>query len=1157
MREPIDAAIRRHALDPERSFCVTAPAGSGKTELLSQRVLGLLARAEQPEEILAITFTRKAAAEMQQRIVEALRFAAGSAEPDEPHKRLTWQLARAALQRDAQQQWGLLQNPARLRIQTIDGLCASLVRQLPMLSSFGGLPRFADEPTRCYQQAISALLAQLEQGGPVADTLASLLRHLDNDAARLQRMLVLLLMQRDQWLSHLGSGIDGSDSDHIRRHLEETLATVLREGLQRARLVLQRHRGELLPLLDFAACRLEEENPHDPLVRFKGCTDLPDAAVDSHAQWLQLANWLLTGKNEWRKSVTRAQGFPAAQGDDKARNQQRKGEMIDLLQALASDDETLEALADLRTLPAAHYSDRQWQLLAQLTALLPLAVAHLRLVFQQRGEVDYTEVALAALNALGDSDAPGELLLRLDASIRHILVDEFQDTSLSQFNLLKRLVEGWAEQNAERFAPRTLFLVGDGMQSIYGFRAANVGVFLEARRHGVNGVIAEDLALQVNFRSTPAVVDWVNHTFARAFPQQEQIARGAVRYAHSQAFKAATDDSEVKLFGLRGDSDGRLEAMQCVGLVQRALREGDGEIAILVRNRGHLAQIVPALAEAGIDWRATDIDPLQQRRPIRDLLMLLKALTNPADRVSWLALLRSPLVGLNNADLHALVAGADERGARRSVWSRLDDSSVIATLSVEAQQRLAFVTGVLRQTRAQRQRKPLRIWLEGCWRALGGELTLQADADADDVGVFLDLLEQLPEQGAAEQLERRLAMLYARPRGGTDARVVLMTVHKSKGLEFDTVIIPGLNRGSRNDDKPLLQWGEHLAPDGRTGLLLALKESFGGDGDPVYRHLDSERKRKQRLEETRLLYVAATRAIRRLWLLFSDGNGSSLDKGESWKPGDGALLARIWQTAREEVVWLDAATPALPLTAAATSDQPQTYATTLQRVPLAFWQLTRPIAEADQPVRVSAQEPEATTRQLAPALEPDAALQIDTLETRIGTALHALLEQVGHHGGDGWLRRNPQQRLRLALAQLRNHGVGERDLDEAAALIVTAIDNTLADARGRWLFEPTHREAVSEWELSCIDGRGGSQRQIVDRSFVDSDGVRWIVDYKSARPRAGETLAQFAAREAAHYRAQLTGYRALVAQLDSRPIRLALYFPCVPHWHELSQDSPS
>ena len=127
---PPDAAIRERALDITESFLVQAPAGSGKTELLTQRFLALLATVETPEAIVAITFTRKAAGEMRSRISGALQKALGE-QPDEDHAQRTWQLARSALNRDSALQWGLLDNPARLRVMTIDSLCLSLTNQMP------------------------------------------------------------------------------------------------------------------------------------------------------------------------------------------------------------------------------------------------------------------------------------------------------------------------------------------------------------------------------------------------------------------------------------------------------------------------------------------------------------------------------------------------------------------------------------------------------------------------------------------------------------------------------------------------------------------------------------------------------------------------------------------------------------------------------------------------------------------------------------------------------------------------------------------------------------------------------------------------------------------------------------------------------------------
>ena len=135
----VDATQRQQALCPAESFIVQAPAGSGKTELLTQRFLRLLATVDEPEQVVAITFTRKAAAEMRDRILQALLAAQGP-EPSAEHERSTWRLALAAMQQDDAKAWGILASPSRLRVQTIDGLCGSLVRQMPVLSRLGGQP---------------------------------------------------------------------------------------------------------------------------------------------------------------------------------------------------------------------------------------------------------------------------------------------------------------------------------------------------------------------------------------------------------------------------------------------------------------------------------------------------------------------------------------------------------------------------------------------------------------------------------------------------------------------------------------------------------------------------------------------------------------------------------------------------------------------------------------------------------------------------------------------------------------------------------------------------------------------------------------------------------------------------------------------------------
>src|SRR6185295_12283579 len=174
-----DAAARSAALDPRRSFIVQAPAGSGKTELLAQRYLRLLATVEAPEQILAITFTRKAAAEMRQRILLAFA-AAGESAPASPHKRTTWELARAVRDTDLKHSWHLAQHPSRLRIQTIDALNASLARRLPVLAATGAALQPTSDAKPLYEAACRGLIERLGDGSEASANLEALIVHLGN-----------------------------------------------------------------------------------------------------------------------------------------------------------------------------------------------------------------------------------------------------------------------------------------------------------------------------------------------------------------------------------------------------------------------------------------------------------------------------------------------------------------------------------------------------------------------------------------------------------------------------------------------------------------------------------------------------------------------------------------------------------------------------------------------------------------------------------------------------------------------------------------------------------------------------------------------------------------------------------------------------------------
>ncbi len=212
-----DSAAREQVLDTATSFIVQAPAGSGKTELLIQRYLKLLAMVDSPEAIVAITFTRKAAGEMRARVLEALRKAEGGIAPDTDHEKVTQEIARQVLEHDRGLKWNLLRNPAQLRIETIDALCAAITRRMPWLARFGAMPEISEKADDLYREAARNTLRHVEAGD---ESLAYLLLHLDNDFMAARRLIGNMLEKRDQWLRHTGVN---PDFDAVRVELERSL----------------------------------------------------------------------------------------------------------------------------------------------------------------------------------------------------------------------------------------------------------------------------------------------------------------------------------------------------------------------------------------------------------------------------------------------------------------------------------------------------------------------------------------------------------------------------------------------------------------------------------------------------------------------------------------------------------------------------------------------------------------------------------------------------------------------------------------------------------------------------------------------------------------------------------------------------------------------
>lgn len=1117
----IDAQARESALDVTTSFIVQAPAGSGKTGLLTQRVLALLARAGEPEEILAITFTHKAAGEMRNRILASLQSARDDTPPDAPHERLTWELARAALKQSDSRQWDLVRNPARLRVQTIDSLCAGLTRQMPLLSAFGVQPSVCEDADRLYAEAARKTLADIESGTDWSPHIEHLLKHLDNNLNRVAGLLSEMLSRRDHWLRHVA---DSGNERLQRSTLEKVLHKIVEESLQQlADTVPVELVDEITGLAAIAADNLQQLDIDSPIHACAELHSLPGHRVAHLPVWRGLAQLLLTNGN-WRKEkgVNKNLGFPPGDKDSKQRMQA-------LLSRLQQHDRFRERLAGLQHLPEPVYSEAQWEILQAMIELLPIAVGHLQVVFSAHGQVDFTEIAQRAVQALGAGEQPTDLALALDYRIYHILVDEFQDTSLSQYQLLERLTAEWTEDDG-----RTLFLVGDPMQSIYRFREAEVALYLRARKHGIGLIKPKPLTLSVNFRSQAPLVDWLNRTFPSVLPDREDLTTGAVTYAPSDAFHRTDDLAAVHVEPVFSDDSG-IEARKVVEIVQQVQQQHPhGSIAILVRARTHLQAIVRTLAEADIGFRAVEIEHLADRQPVIDLVSLTRALTHLADRVAWISLLRAPWCGLSLAGLEQLLA-ADPQAL---VWELITDPQRRSGLVAGDQAGLARVIEILTNVLRRRQTMPLSEWIEGAWLALGGPATLVQHRDLSDCEQYFRLLRSMESDGVpvtVKSLQDGIAKLYASTDPGSDERLQVMTIHKAKGLEFDTVILPGLGRKPRPRQPHLLNWAERASEDDRSELMLAPITASGEDRDAINGYLHYLEQIRETNEASRLLYVAATRAKHRLFLLGHTRVRPLTDGAELQKPVNGSLLNTLWP-AIEPVFARAMAQAEIPPDDAQDASAPGWLDVQgIARLPAA-WALPVEFEDMGQ----------------APSVESDRLVEyswVGPAARHIGTIVHRLLEDLVHHGPDQWTVADPVIRNSNIRNELLSLGVGSDELDRAVETVLQAIRNTLADERGRWILDNGHRQSRCEYALVSIDGQGNPATSVLDRTFIDEAGKRWIIDYKTST-HTGGGLDEFLDREQERYQGQMNRYAQVFGLMEKCEVRLGLYFPLLGSWRE-------
>ena len=1054
-----DQAQRDQALDITQSYIVQAPAGSGKTELLTQRYLKLLTTCLEPENIIAMTFTNKAVDELTERVLSALK-SIDQPRPEELHKQVTYDLAKTVILRSNQRDWKLLNNPKRLKISTIDGLSSLISSRYP--SRIQLVPRQIMaaqwQRNQAYKQAAmqTLLLVDDPQHGKA---IAHLLLYLDNNVEKFYRLVTHMLSKRDQWLVRLYRG-EALDADVLKNSAEK----IIIQNLSHLEQVATQHLDQ--SFFDLMTSSADSDQAQ--------VCKLPGHQLVDLAKWQAIESLCLNKKGLWRKKLDKNCGFPVEL-------KVQKNALMEHLQILSKQDSLRELLHQVTQLPALDFSQVQIGTLTVIAQVLKLCVAQLSLHFEQKQAHDFIEVALNANQALDDRSNVSDIALFLDYQLQHLLIDEFQDTSTSQFNTIEKLIKHWQPNDG-----KTLFLVGDPMQSIYRFRESQVGLFLQVKASGIANIKPASLLLSNNFRSSKSIVEGNNRFFQEIFPTHEDIYQGAISYSSSQAASNKTQYQAINFHPFANNQFAQ-EAQTVLNIVQSTLAEHPtNKIAILARSRTHLVEITPLLKRHNIKFESLKITPLKDHLLTRDLLSLARALMHLGDKLAWLSVLRSPWCGLVLNDILALSVEDSQ-----IIYAQLTNEKTLAQLSQDGQKRAQHLQLCLQKVLDNQGRfnfvELLTFAIDqlGITRSLSQSETLIKDQ-------FLAIVNTCEQQQSLdiETIKAALDELYA-PSGKSNVK--LMTIHQSKGLEFDTVIIPGLGRGARNDDSPIM----HMKEFADQSLLLApIKSSLDTDEGQTYTYLKFIEAQQNKFETMRLLYVAMTRAKHQLHLL-----GHANQNHQVAKKSLLALLMPFYQNAFDQI------------TTPQTQVEEPNQAPSLQRLK-------------------QIETPTVKEQELGETLEYQQNFE-RLFKSLLGTLIHQYYEQGLFDPSADNIK-----------ARLLEIGTPLDEINQWRGFVIKLLNNTKDDPQFEWLFKDRSSTLV-EAEF-VID----EHVIAIDRLFIEDD-ILWIIDFKTAEPLADESLDQFIRRQQSQHAKQLLFYKEALTEVYNSAIKCVLYCPAVSQMIEI------
>lgn len=1088
-REQLDAA------NPARSVWVMANAGSGKTHVLVNRVVRLMLAGFAPQSILCLTFTKAAAAEMSLRLFNLL--ASWIALDDEELAARLSGLGVARVKPDdlarARRLFAIaIETPGGLKIQTIHAFCEKLLQLFPAESGLAPGFRVMDETEsrQLLEEARDAALAAAAEANDL-----SLIDDGTLSADGFESLSKAFLAATSPFADAISGTADLAAIEARLRRVAGTLPYASTAEIDDA--VLARDRSRYRQAAEALA--------GTPSFHGKDASAIFRQFADAHSAE-ELVN-LLTGE------LFTDKGEPGKRGLFSTATRARHSDICNWFDA---ESATLVQLLTQRALSVK---------IDATLALLRLMIrvnSTFQTLKQERGLYDFDDLIMRTQALLQDSRAAQWVLYKLDGRLSHILVDEAQDTSPTQWGIITALAdEFFAGEGAERPGPRSLFVVGDIKQSIYSFQGADTDAFAAARDHfrgrlaGVNTPLAE-IDLTLSYRSLPAVLHMVDAVFAEGAPAHRGL-RDDARDGGHQPNRKDEGDGIFELWPLftppdrpepdpwhapvdraGEDSPRLLQARDIAGRIkgwigQRLLPSKNrpvepGDILILLQKRGSLFDaLIAELRRLDVPVAGADRLKLQESLAVMDLMALVQVCLLPGDDLSLACVLKSPLVPepLDDDDLTRLAAGRTG-----DLWSSLEASGTQAAnvaflAACRASAVLAGPHGFLAQVLTQAR------------RAIAARLGVEAlDATAMLLDAALDF-----ERDQGTSLAAFLHWFMARDEDmkreleGASGEVRIMTVHGAKGLEGNIVILPDAA------DMPGSRGGPSLLalPGGGNGpALLPLFDAATVVKPDSIRDWKDVATEKNKDERKRLLYVAMTRARDELYIGGTQGVRSLDDDCWYRLVEDGLAKAQEKHSLRV----ITGEHPAGDIRR--WGDEPEEMASSRESPPEAPLPTMPGWATRDAPIGSSEPGWSTVTRVAART-----SAVFDREAARTGQALHRVLEHL--QAGDS--------------IDTVQHRLARQKLDPALAGPLHAVLQR-PDTQGYFAADARSEAAIA----GALDGLPPVQGRI-DRLRIDAAEI-WLLDFKTGKP--GSAAAESHIRQMALYSA------VLAAAFPGRKVRAAL-----------------